>query len=130
MSLSKRMKRIQAERFQDFNESQVRQPLPPPDWTTSQFSDAGRMKTLLEKLTYQSSHDLDSVRQLIRLGHLFEGGSIRMIQIERWARHYEELRQAAAKDNLWAKISGHFLGLSTELELLRNSKERGGTATQ
>ena len=98
-------------------------------WTDHELAEMDKMKSILEKLQYQISKDIDLASELIHFSYLF-GYSRRLNDIKSKVAHYRTLSQFAAQEKLWDKIRDNFCGLDTELTHLRNSRLRGGTKVQ
>jgi len=105
-------------------------PPPSPPWTLDQLKALDRMEEVLRTLVYGQAHDINALFEFLRFEHLFQGVSLRMMDLRRKANHYSELEQPAAKAKLWEKMSQILYGLLTEVSRLRHSRERGGTGDQ
>jgi hypothetical protein len=131
MGMSKRQKAMRLEEERKWLEYENAHPLPlPPPWTERELAQMDQMKTILWKLISSQGHDIDLVSELLRCAWVFQGSSMRIADLQRKVPHYRGLSQYAAKENLWRKIYQNFSGLCSELEHLRNSRERGGTNVQ
>jgi len=134
MALSKRRKairdaEIEADRI--WQEKLRLDPLPPPPpWTLEELGKIDRMETIVYLLRYEQPHDLSLVSEFLALSYLFEGNSHRVSSLRLRASHYKTLSQNAAKESQWLKIHDTLSGLTTELSLLRNSRDRLGRTPQ
>jgi hypothetical protein len=134
MGLSKRQKAIrEADRQAEIRwlEERRKNPPPPPPpppqyWIDGQLAEMDKMKSILEKLIYGQSHDINLVFEVLRFSYLFQGHSRRMESLKIRAHHYSELQQSSAKDKLWKKPDGIYdllSGLQIELSILRSGVE-------
>ena len=128
MGISKRIKE-ERKRWLE-NERLNPTPIPPdPPWTNHDLAAMDQMESILNRLKYQSGENIELASELIQFGYLFRY-SQRMSTIKSKVAHYKTLSQSAAKEKVWKKIYDCFFGLDTELHLLRNSRQRGGTNVQ
>jgi hypothetical protein len=129
MGLTKRMKRLAAE---EFEARKIFDPpyTPPPPWTPEELAKIDAMDKMLDKLCYNQWHDIDLVFEFLGHTYLFGQASQRVPDLRSKAIHYRKLISPSAKDNLWNKIHGVLYGLKTEVQLLRNSRDRRGTSIQ
>jgi hypothetical protein len=134
MGMSKRQKRLREAEYEAeklwLEEQRKNPPPPPPAWIDSQLADFDKMESLLDRLWLSTSHDIDSLSDFLRLSHYFQGNSMRILDLQRKISHFRTLQQDAAKEKLWVKIHHNFIGLKTELNSLRRSRERDGTSDQ
>jgi hypothetical protein len=131
MGMSKRQRERRAEEIRQWQESERLRPLPPREpWTTHELEQLDKIETLLGKLAYGESHDIDSLSELLRCSGVFPRSSLRIDDLSRRVPHYRKLSQEAAKAKLWEKMRTNFSGLQTELRHLRDSRLRGGVGAQ
>ena len=127
-------KRFRAELEAQERELEKTHPLPPykppAPWTNEELDKLSEMQSVLNRLTYNQSHDIDAVFEFLRFDYLFGGGSVRIMELRTQAQHYQDLRRPAAKYKLWQKIMGNLHALQTELSRRRHSRELGGTTVQ
>src|ERR1039458_10099332 len=104
MGLSKRRKAMrEAERQAEerWLEERRKNPPPPPPppppqaWIDGRLAEIDKMKSILDKLIYGQTHDIDLVFEFLRFSHLFEGNSRRMRALQIRATHYRGLNQNA-----------------------------------
>ena len=102
----------------------------PRAWTNEELKRIDRMREIVDSLIYQNVRDIDLIFELLSFEYLFERCSQRMPLLRIKTTHYRELTQKAAKEKVWQQIYELINGIQTELNLLRASKERGGTSDQ
>ena len=130
MPMSKRSRAIWEAEARAAEELQRKSPpVPLPPWTASDLKNFDRIKEILDKVIYSQMHDIDSVSELLGFSYLLPY-SVRIAVLKSQTAHYRELTQGAAKEKLWEKIHGNLYGLTTEVHLVRKSRERGGTGVQ
>ena len=131
MAISKRDKARKEEALKRWdNHVRLHPPAPPPPWTAAELAEIEKMDSVLDRLIYGQSHDIDLVFEFLSCSYLFEQSSLRIPDLRSKASHYRELQQDAAKAKLWEKIHDVLYGLKTEVHLLRNSRDRRGTSSQ
>jgi len=102
----------------------VEVPLFPSD--EKQRSD--RMSAIMDDIIHGRSRDPSLVSELVSLGHrcIPHDSSMRLLELKQKIKHYNTLKQEAAKDKLWQKIQGIIYGLESEVNQSRAARERGG----